>query len=130
MKNILKTIKNWATNTIYTEQKSYNGSAKETDKAESNSDKIIEQFPIKDTPFTIVKHGEWWFLTLGKYRLTNQLNTRKEAEAEVHDASWIRMMQIIKIVIMEHEEEKQLNETIERQKKDKENPLKGHFGTK
>lgn len=92
-----------------------NGSAEPTHKQESNSNKIVEQFPLSGTPFTVVKIDEHWFLTIGKYRLTNQLGSREEAEAEVNDASWIRMMQIIKIVILEHEEEKRLETTVEKQ---------------
>lgn len=98
-------------------RKSFNGSAEQTTNNESNSNKLVEQFPVSGTPFTIVKVDEHWFLTIGKYRLTNQLGSREEAEAEVHDASWTRMMVIMKIMIKEHEEEKRLEDTIKMQKK-------------
>lgn len=97
------------------EKKSFNGSAEPTHKQESNSNKLVEQFPLSGTPFTIVKVEDHWFLTIGKYRLTNQLNTREEAEAEVHDTSWIRIMQIMRIVCMEYDAEKNLQKTIDRQ---------------
>lgn len=96
-------------------QKSSNGSAEETPKQESNSKQLIEQHVLSGTPFTVIKVDEHWFLAIGKYRLTNQLNTRAEAEAEVHDTSWIRIMQIMKIVCLEHDAEKQLEKTIDRQ---------------
>lgn len=73
-----------------------------------DSKQLVEQHPIKDTPFSAVKFEDKWFLTLGKYRLTNQLNSKKECETEAKDASWIRIMQVIKIVIQEHETEKEL----------------------
>lgn len=69
---------------------------------------LLEQYPIKDTPFTAVKFEDKWFLTMGKYRLTEKLNSKKECEEAAKDASWIRIMQIIKIVIQEHEAEKEL----------------------
>lgn len=97
------------------EKKSSNGSAEPTHKPESNSEQLVEQIKLSGTPFTIVRIEDKWFLTIGKYRLTNQLNTREEAEAEVHDATWDRMMQIMKIMILEHEDEKKLGETLERQ---------------
>lgn len=97
------------------EQKSSNGSANQTNKQESNSNKLVEQFAVSGTPFTVVKVDEYWFLTIGKYRITNQLSTREEAEAEVNDASWTRIMQIMKIMILEHAEEVKLEETIKKQ---------------
>lgn len=98
-------------------QKLSNGSVEETRKQESNSNQLIEQIPLAGTPFTVVRVDEHWFLTIGKYRLTNQLNTRAEAEAEVHDTSWIRIMQVMNIVCKEYHEEMKLQETIEKQKK-------------
>lgn len=99
-----------------TEKKLSNGSVEPTTRQESNSNKLVEQFPLSGTPFTIVKVEDHWFLTIGKYRLTNQLNTREEAEAEVHDTSWIRIMQIMKIVCTEHDAEKKHEKFTEEQK--------------
>lgn len=100
-------------------QKLSNGSVEETHKQESNSKQLIEQIPLSGTPFTVVRVDEHWFLTIGKYRLTNQLSTREEAEAEVHDTSWIRVMQVMQIVCKEYYEEQKMQEklqaTIERQ---------------
>lgn len=73
-----------------------------------DSKQLVEHHPIKDTPFSAVKFEDKWFLTLGKYRLTNQLQSKKACEEEAKDASWIRIMQVIKIVIQEHEAEKEL----------------------
>lgn len=87
-----------------------------TTNSESNTKQLVEQIAINDTPFTAIKVGENWFLALGKYRLTNQLNTLEECKAEAQDASWIRIMQIMKIMIQEHELEKQLDNTIREQK--------------
>lgn len=90
---------------------------KNTDDNHKISGELLEQVSIHDTPFTAVKFGKNWFLCLGKYRLTNQLGSLDECKAEAKDASWIRIMQIIKIVIQDHEEQKQLNETIAKQTK-------------
>lgn len=93
-------------------QKLSNGSVERTPNNESNSSKLVEQFKVNGTPFTVVKINDYWFLTLGKYRLTNQLTTRAEAEAEAKDASWERIMQIIQIMINENENEKKIKDTV------------------
>lgn len=69
---------------------------------------LLEQHRIANTPFTAVKFEDKWFLTMGKYRLTEPLKSKHECEQEAKDASWNRLMAIMKIVIMEHEAEKEL----------------------
>lgn len=101
-----------------TTKKTSDTHAEEITKSNSNSKQLLEQVPINDTPFTAIRMEDKWFLALGKYRLTNQLGSLEECKAEAQDASWIRIMQIMKIVIQEHEAEKQLNETITKQKEE------------
>lgn len=71
-----------------------------------NENQILEQKPIEGTPFTAVRHLDKWFLTMGKYRLTGKLNSFDECVEQSKDASWYRIMQIINIMIMEHDHEK------------------------
>lgn len=82
------------------------GDANATDKQNLKSE-LVEIKPIEETPFTAVKAGENWFLALGKYRLTEPLPTEEACKEEAKDASWLRIMQIIKIMIQEHETEKE-----------------------
>lgn len=67
----------------------------------SNSDKLFEQLPIDKTPFTAVKMEEEWFLTMGKYRLSEKVKSYEEVEELAKDASWERIMQIMFICIEE-----------------------------
>lgn len=91
-------------------------SAKETINSESNSNKkLTEAVKIENTPFTAIRLDETWFLTMGKYRLTNQLGSLEECKAEAADSSWERIMTIIKIMLIEHDLEKQLEKTISNQ---------------
>jgi len=101
-----------------TEQDISHGNANETHKLNS-SDQLVEMVPIHDTPFTAVKAGEHWFLTLGKYRLTNQLASLEDCQKEATDASWNRIMQIILIMIEENKTKEiaVLKEQIENLKK-------------
>lgn len=61
---------------------------------------------IPDTPFMAVKFGDHWYLTLGKYRLTEPL-TRDQVIQEAYDTSWTRIMQIMQILIDENYELRQ-----------------------
>ena len=81
------------------------GNVKETDK-QNSSYELIEQKPINETPFTAVRVDEKWFLALGKYRLTEPLPSEEACLEEAKDSSWLRLMQIVKIVILEHEQDK------------------------
>lgn len=93
------------------ESNTTHGSAKKTDKSNSKSKEMVEQQPIDGTPFTAVRVDEDWFLTMGKYRLTEKLKTIAECVEEAKDASWWRIMQIMNIMIKEHEENKTLERT-------------------
>lgn len=75
---------------------------KTTNKEYGDERQLFEQVPIHDTPYTAVKMEDKWFLTLGKYRLTNQLGSLEECKAEATDASWNRIMQVIQIMIEEN----------------------------
>lgn len=63
---------------------------------------LVETLMVEDTPFTILKWDEKYYLCLGKYRLTEALDSKEQAMEEVNNASWFRMLQIIHAVV--HEE--------------------------
>lgn len=101
------------------EQKQSHGNAKGTGKQgfsnkseeqllkkDPTNNELLEQKQVEDTPFTAVRVQDKWFLTMGKYRLTEQLNTYEECVDASKDASWWRIMQIINIMIKEHDNEK------------------------
>ena len=82
------------------EKQSSNSMDLDNSNESGKTEELIEAHKVEDTPFTIIKYGEKWFLTMGKYRLTEP-GTKKEAEAEVHNTSWNRIMQIMMIVAEE-----------------------------
>lgn len=84
------------TSSIYTVQEAKNGSSETTEKEE-----LLEQHKVQDTPFTIVKYGEQWFLTMGKYRLTEPSKSREIIEQQINDVSWDRIMQVMMVTIEE-----------------------------
>lgn len=81
-----------------------NGTAKETTKLELNGNdesKLFEAKPVGDTPFTAIKLEDKWYLTLGKYRLTEALKSFEEVEQEAKDASWWRILSVMQAMITE-----------------------------
>lgn len=63
---------------------------------------LVEKLKIQDTPFTAVRLDDKWFLTMGKYRLTEPMKTFDEVNEDAHRADWTRVMQIIQIMIDEN----------------------------
>lgn len=73
----------------------------------SSGEQLVEQHPIKNTPFTALKYDGKWYLTMGKYRLTKELQTKEKCIYESKNASWNRLMQVIQIMIDNNTETKQ-----------------------
>lgn len=72
-------------------------------KREPPQNEMVESIPLEDTPFTAIRMDDKWFLTLGKYRLSEPVKTFDEVTENAKDASWMRIMQIMRIMIAEHE---------------------------
>lgn len=70
---------------------------------QSNPRELLEQIPIEDTPFIALRIDDKWYLTLGKYRLTKELPTLEAVQEETKNTTWMRIMQIIQIMINEHQ---------------------------
>lgn len=64
---------------------------------------LFQQKELNDGPFTAVKMDDKWFLTMGKYRLTEPMKTFEEVEAEAENTSWHRIMQVVQIMIEENQ---------------------------
>lgn len=74
----------------------------------------MEQHPIANTPFTALKYDGKWYLTMGKYRLTKELQNKEKCIYESKNASWNRLMQVIQIMIdNNHENQKNSQKTNE-----------------
>lgn len=89
---------------------------KKTDNANSSDDpkQLHQQIPITDTPFHAVKAptneengNPAWFLTMGKYRLSEPMQTLEEVLEDCKNTGWNRLLAIMKIMIIEHDAEKQ-----------------------
>lgn len=73
----------------------------ETEEKQIENNEIIEVIEIKNTPFTAIKEENKWFITMGKYRLTNQLKSLEECKKAIKKDPWTIIMQVCLIMIKE-----------------------------
>lgn len=93
------------------------GNAEKLEQSKQNSSdekQLFQQIKIEDTPFTAVKMGEeQWFLTMGKYRLSENLKSLEECIENSKDASWWRIMAVVNIMIKENETDQKYEKAID-----------------
>lgn len=68
-------------------------------KNENDDKQLLERINLEDTPFTAIKFGNLWYLTMGKYRLTDGTPNKQECLDEVNNTTWNRLLQIMQIMI-------------------------------
>lgn len=76
------------------------------DKKNSNSEELVTRKEIENTPFVVVGTEHGYFGVLGKYRLTEPMETEEEAEKATKEITWNRIVQVMMLV---SEEMKELN---------------------
>lgn len=81
-----------------TASRKYEKSADEIRNKESNTE-MIERIEIKDTPFTAVRVENQWFLSMGKYRITEPTEDKEECMKEAENTTWNRIMQVVQIMV-------------------------------
>lgn len=64
----------------------------------SESSTLVEVKQIADTPFTAVRNEDKWFLALGKYKLSETVDSEEKVHDMAKDTSWSRLMNIMFIV--------------------------------
>lgn len=69
-----------------------------TQNSNPSSDTLIEQFHVENTPFIIVKADDKFFVALGRYRITNMLNSKEEAEYLIDNKDWNMLASVISVL--------------------------------
>lgn len=90
----------------------------ENDVAEPQK-QLMEVTKIEDTPFTMVRYEDQFFVALGKYRISPILKSAEECIEDTKNTSWERLMTVMNVMIIEHDNER-LNV---QPKEDNNNPL-------
>lgn len=68
------------------------------------NEELVKIVDIEETPFKAVKADGKWFLSMGKYRLTEPLETEQECREAATDASWWRILTLMQVMIRESDE--------------------------
>jgi len=61
-------------------------------------EEIFKKEEIKDTPFMLIGNEEGWFIVMGKYRLTEAFEHKKDAKKSVENITWNRVVQVMMII--------------------------------
>jgi len=90
----------------------------EINKANSSNKntQLVEIIETKEKSiFKILKWADKYYLTLGKYRLTEAMETEEEANDQVFNVTWERILQVMHIVVHEEIKADKLGKSITNQ---------------
>ena len=86
---------------------------KEANKKESST--MIERFPIKESPFTVITLEEnVHFGVMGEYRVTEEMKSRGEVEDSLRLITWNRIIQVMMIIEEIKSKDKNFNNKIKK----------------
>ena len=71
------------------------------DYVKPDGEELAKVTEIEDTPFTVVRVDDKYFLALGRWRLCEPVESEEEARAEADDMSWNRLLSIMTAVAEE-----------------------------
>lgn len=69
----------------------------------------IEFEDVENTPFTIERNEDKYYVRLGMYQLTDALESEAEALEDAKRVDWERMMQVMGIMIEQYGKGKEVN---------------------
>jgi len=75
-------------------------------KEESKNTELIQRDKLEGTPFTIITIEDGSFGTLGEYRVTEKMKTKKEVEKYLKEPKWDTIATIVSILITENNKQK------------------------
>ena len=67
---------------------------------DSNSNKVVDYTPVPDTPFTVVRENNNFFVTMGNYKISPNYTTAEEANKDAARVDWNRLAQVIEVIIL------------------------------
>lgn len=91
----------------HTEKLNIHGNAESTNSINSQ---LIERIEVENTPFTIIREEEKWFVTLGRYRISQDMKSKEEAIEDAKRIDWDRVLQIMGITIEHYNNKSKENE--------------------
>jgi len=90
----------------------------------SQNEKLVERYPIKNSPFTVITVENEHFGVMGEYRMTEGYKTRGECEDELKKMTWNRIIQVMFVLSEIREKDKEFNKNVKKSLKTKNNKKK------
>lgn len=81
------------------------GNVENTNNVDSSSE-LVEMVKVEDTPFTLIRQEKDWYVTIGKYRISEKIGSKEEAMEDAKRVDWERVMQVCGIMIENYNEKK------------------------
>lgn len=79
------------------------------EKLTQNDSELFQQFPVDGTPFTIIKLDDKYFLSMGKYRLSEPKDSLEDVLTEEPEKiTWFKILQVVTAIV----EESNMNKSI------------------
>ena len=69
-----------------------------TEKNPKNT-QLVEHIAIDETPFTVVREGEKWFVVMGQYRLSEAFVNKDVAIRDACGITWNRIIQVLSVAL-------------------------------
>lgn len=69
---------------------------------------LVGKVEIEGTPFTAIRENEKWFITLGRYRLTPEMDSYDDCAVMAEQAPWPLIMAVMKAMITHEKIETQV----------------------
>lgn len=86
--------------------------AQSEEQPKPNSSELIERHPVPGSPFHIIKQNEEWFLTMGNYRLSNEMFSMGEVEDYIKEQQWNIILSMMEIQERTYDIRKQMAEEL------------------
>lgn len=65
----------------------------------NNKDYLIDNWKVENTPFSIIKQEENYFVAVTNKRVSGYFTTKEEAEQEALIIDWVKLMAVILTIV-------------------------------
>lgn len=89
-----------------TQYEELRGNAENTNNVDSSKSELVEMVKVENTPFTLIRQESEWYVTIGKYRISESIGSKEEAMEDAKRVDWERVMQVCGIMIENYNEKK------------------------
>jgi len=81
-------------------------------KQESGNKELIERYPVKESPFTVITIEDKHFGVMGEYKMTEDYKSRGECEDELRRITWNRIIQVMMVLDQIRKKDKEFDKEL------------------